>query len=164
VIRVTTDKLAFPGDGVTYLNGERFTGFEVFHEDSGWECAEHEYRDGLLSGVKREWHRPGALALEAECARGVRHGRSMEWHASGLLASDAMYEHGIKVRARMWDESGRLIEDFVLPESGSTFDLLQAFRKAEAERLENAEAAESRSGPSTLNKNNDSGPAGPNDK
>jgi hypothetical protein len=78
-------------------------------------------------------HRPGVLALEAECALGARHGRTREWHDSGLLAADVVYEYGIKVRGRAWDESGQLVEDFTLAESGPTFELLQAFRKAEAE-------------------------------
>jgi antitoxin component YwqK of YwqJK toxin-antitoxin module len=149
VIRVTTSELDYPGDGVTYLNGERFTGFEVFHDDSGWKCAEHEYRDGRLSGVKRAWHRPGVLALEAECALGVRHGRSREWHESGVLASDAVYEHGIKVRGRAWAESGQLVEDFTLAESGPTFELLQAFRKAEAEYSAGSGGAEPGAAPDT---------------
>jgi hypothetical protein len=81
VIRVTSLELDYPGDGVTYFGGKQFTGFEVFRDDSGWECAEHEYRDGLLSGVKREWHWPGVLALEAECALGGFQGRVRRWQA-----------------------------------------------------------------------------------
>jgi hypothetical protein len=73
----------------------------------------------------------------------VRHGRSRKWHESGLLASDAVYEYGIKVRGRAWDaKSGQLVEDFTLAESGSTFELLQAFRKAEAEYIAGCESAE----------------------
>jgi antitoxin component YwqK of YwqJK toxin-antitoxin module len=121
VIRVTTSELEYPGDGVTYFKGERFTGFQVSRDDSGWECAEREYRDGLLSGARRGWHRPGVLALDADCAWGAFHGRVREWHESGLLASDAVYEYGIKVRGRAWDESGQLVEDFTPAESDPIF-------------------------------------------
>jgi antitoxin component YwqK of YwqJK toxin-antitoxin module len=135
MIRVTSLELDYPGDGVTYLNGERFTGFQVFRDEGGWECAEVEYRDGLLSGVKREWHRPGVLGLEAECALGVFHGRVRRWHESGLLTSEAVYEHGIRLKEEAWDESGKLIENYSLSEPDPSFGLLQAFRRAEAEYL-----------------------------
>ena len=135
MIRVTSLELEYPGDGVTYFRGERFTGFEVLRDDSGWECAEHEYRDGLLSGVKREWHRPGVLALEAECALGAFHGRVRRWHETGLAESDAVYEHGIGLRSQVWDEEGLLVEDFTLSEADPAFRVLLAFRRAEAEHI-----------------------------
>ena len=135
MIRVTSRELDYPGDGVTYIGGERFTGFQVFPDTAGWEYAEHEYRDGLLSGIIREWYRLGALELEAECALGVYHGRVRRWHESGLPASDAVYEYGIRLRGQAWDESGNLIEDFTLTELDPSFGILQAFRRAEAEPL-----------------------------
>jgi antitoxin component YwqK of YwqJK toxin-antitoxin module len=95
--------------------------------------AEEEYRDGLLSGGKRAWHRPGVLEQEAECAQGVFHGRVRQWHESGLPATDEVYEYGIRLRGQAWDESGNLVEEYTLSESDPDFDILQAFRRGEAE-------------------------------
>lgn len=129
MIRATSLELDYPGDGLMYLNDEPFTGFHTFCDDSGWECAEHEYRDGLLYGIKRMWWRPGLLELEAECKWGVYHGRVREWHESGHLAFDAMYEHGVKLRGKMWNELGEVIEDYTLSESEPSFRLLESFRQ-----------------------------------
>jgi antitoxin component YwqK of YwqJK toxin-antitoxin module len=130
--RYTTEQLDYPGDGLHYLGEEPFTGILEFRSPDGTLEAEAEYKDGLLSGLKRAWHRPGVLELEAECALGAYHGRVREWHESGTPATDSVYEYGICLRRRSWDESGSPVEDYALSESDDDYSLLQAFRRAEA--------------------------------
>jgi antitoxin component YwqK of YwqJK toxin-antitoxin module len=131
--RVRQKELDYESDGLYYLDGKPFTGTLEYLAKGGWVQAEEEYRDGLLSGWKREWHRPGALEKEAQCAWGACHGSYREWDEDGRLVVEGTYEYGIRVSGKRWDEDGRVVEDFRLRETDPDFDLLEAFRASHAE-------------------------------
>jgi antitoxin component YwqK of YwqJK toxin-antitoxin module len=128
MIRVHLEELDYPGDRLYYLNGQPFTGVVVYLSEEGWTQAEEEYREGLLSGWKREWHRPGVLEREAQCAWGARHGLCREWDEDGLLVAENSYEYGVRVSGRRWDSKGSVTEDFQLQESDPAFQIIQACR------------------------------------
>lgn len=130
VLRVTTEQLDYPGDGLHYRNGEPFTGVLEFRLPNGELEAEEEYKGGLLSGLKRVWYPSGVLHLEAGCAWGGYHGRVCEWHENGRLAGDAAYEYGIRTRGTRWDDQGRAVEEFELSETDPAYRTLELSRAA----------------------------------
>jgi antitoxin component YwqK of YwqJK toxin-antitoxin module len=129
--RVTEEELDYPGDGLYYHDGKLFTGVVVSLSDEGWVLAEEELRDGLLAGWKRAWHRPGALACEAQCDLGVLHGLCREWDEDGHLVVENSYEYGIRVSGKCWDSGGRVVEEFHLTEADPAFIILQVSRAAQ---------------------------------
>ena len=128
--RVPMSHLRYPGDGLYYQGATPFTGVGVYPQDGSGVLAEEEYRDGLLCGVRREWHPSGRLASEAECRHGVSHGRTREWSDGGLLLGDSAYEYGYLVESRRWDEGGDLVEEFTLAVGDPGYDLLVAMRES----------------------------------
>ena len=136
MIRVKQEELDYHGDGLYYHGGKPFTGIVVYPSDEGWTQAEEEYHDGLLSGAKREWFRPGALEREAQCAWGGRHGLCREWDESGHLVAEDTYEYAVRVAGKRWDSEGRVTEEFQLQESDPAFQVLQASRAAHRQAQE----------------------------
>ncbi len=138
-VRVTTEQLDYPGDGLYYRDGKPFTGVLELRLPSGGMEAEEEYKDGLLSGRTREWHPSSSIRLEAECAWGGYHGRVREWYEDGRLAADAAYEYGIRTRETRWDELGRVVEEFDLSEADPDYHTLKLSRAAFGSDAETAE-------------------------
>ena len=102
-------------DGVHYHDGEAFTGISLFVGKSGSVKAEHEFQDGVRSGTCRTFYPSGELASEEAYERDVAHGLRHEWHENGRLASEEMFEFGIRVWSRRWDDGGRQVVDYRLP-------------------------------------------------
>jgi antitoxin component YwqK of YwqJK toxin-antitoxin module len=128
--RFTSEQLDYPGDGLHYLKGEPFTGVMEFRYKNGTLEAEEEYKDGLLSGMRRVWHPSGIPQEEAECAWGVHHGRLREWDEQGRLIIDATYEYGIRTHGTRWDEQGQVTEEFELSEADPAYRTLERARIA----------------------------------
>ncbi len=115
--RVRPNELDYADDGLYYDGDVPFTGVIYYTRDpGGWLEAEEEYRDGLAWGRRQAWFRSGGPREEASCAWGVYHGRVRKWHENGHLASDATYAYGIRVEEMRWDETGKLLEDYHIPE------------------------------------------------
>lgn len=129
-MRVHEEDLEYPGDGLYYHEGKPFTGVVESLSDEGGVLAKEEFRDGLLSGWKRAWHRPGTLAREAQCEEGGLHGLSREWDEDGHLVAEDHYEDGVRVSGKRWDVGGTLTEEFHLQESDPAFMIVQASRTA----------------------------------
>lgn len=126
--RVSLEELDYTSDGLYCLDGNPFTGVVEHFSNDGWIEVEEEYQDGLLSGVKREWHRQGVLRLEAACAFGARHGRCREWDDSSRLVAEEFYEFGIRVTGKRWNAEGILVEEFAIGETDPGYQLLQTMR------------------------------------
>lgn len=125
---VDIEDLEYPGDGLYYFNGMPFTGLAVT-TDAGRVEAEEHYRDGLLWGMKKVWHRNGQLEREAECAFGVFHGLVRTWFADGKPESESIYEHGVLVLQQRWDEAGNA-SAYRLREGDPNYELVKAYRRA----------------------------------
>ena len=117
-------------DGLYYQDGVRFTGVAAYVAD-GWIESEAGYKDGLLCGMKREWHGPGQLAREAECKFGARHGLCREWDDAGRLIAEHNYEFGVRVSGSRWNADEDLIEEFQIKESDPGYSMLQSMRNAD---------------------------------
>ncbi|VTS06064.1 toxin-antitoxin system YwqK family antitoxin [Tuwongella immobilis] len=115
--------------GVYTFNGEPFTGLAFQSGPGGWIRSDEEYRDGLPWGVSRTWHSSTQLASESRTVGGVWHGPRREWHPTGQLALEEELEFGIALRRRRWDESGAIVEDFLLLETDPNYETLLMFRK-----------------------------------
>jgi antitoxin component YwqK of YwqJK toxin-antitoxin module len=121
-------------EGRMCLNGEPFTGIEEFENDEG--RGEATYVDGILSGLRRGWFPSGTPYYEEEMLMGVYHGKKREWHPDGQLAEEADYELGVKLRQKLWDEDGVLIEEFELEEDDPAYEELRLKRQTYEEEIE----------------------------
>ena len=62
--------------------------------------------------------------------QGLLHGLRHEWHERGRLAAEEMFEYGIRHWGKRWDKDGALVEDFRLEEIDPNFGILQLYRAA----------------------------------
>jgi antitoxin component YwqK of YwqJK toxin-antitoxin module len=141
MLRLPSERLDYPGDGLHYFEGQPFTGVMEFRRPDGGLEGEEEYRDGLLWGCRRIWFPSGRPQEEAECAWGGYHGRAREWYEDGRLASDEVYEYGIRTRGTTWGEDGQVAEEFKLSESDPAYRTLELFRAAFGDAGKTAESA-----------------------
>jgi hypothetical protein len=137
--RVLNSEIDYPGDGLYYHEGKRFTGMKYsLNEDEGWLEAESEYMEGLPSGLTREWAGPDRdpLVYEGQFRGGVLHGRSRRWDNDGTLVEDGEYAYGFTLWAKMWDEDGNLIDDYKLKASDGNYTQLLKYRQIEKDQAE----------------------------
>lgn len=133
--KVLIQSLEYPGDGLHYKAGVPFTGVAITKDThGGWVQAEEEYKDGVVCGLVKTWHAPDVLATEEVCAWGVRHGNFREWSESGQLIAEGYYQYGIRVSEKIWDESGKLIEDYQLKETDPDFETMTLAKQAYGEQ------------------------------
>lgn len=131
--RVPASSLVYD-DGQYYLDGKPFTGVAYILEDNAdWVQGEIEIKDGLESGVKREWWKPGKLMSEATWRGGALHGKLRSWHSNGQLDEEGEYEFGIPIWERTWDEDGELLEEYQLKEGEPNYAYLQKMRALDKE-------------------------------
>ncbi|NMO15666.1 hypothetical protein HPC49_11100 [Pyxidicoccus fallax] len=128
--RVPRGELSYDADdGLTYFEGEPFTGIARGEFIDGTLESEAEFREGLLWGHSRAWHGNGALAEEADYFQDVKHGVSREWSPEGVLQEETECEYGIVLSKRKWDEKGTLVEEYRLKETDSAYERLLQSRK-----------------------------------
>lgn len=116
------------GYGLYTYHGVPFTGV-AFTIEWGVLTSEVEYRDGLRSGLLRDWHRDGGLAAEGTFLADTIQGTYREWHRNGQLALEQVGEYGILLSEKRWDESGRLVKEYAIEEGGGDWQSLQQRRK-----------------------------------
>ena len=73
-----------------------------------------------------EW---GGLTSETQYHGGLRSGTHREWHPNGQLAVEKVGEHGILLREQQWDESGWVVKEYTIKESGPDWQTLELCRK-----------------------------------
>lgn len=127
--RVLTKMISFAEDGLSYYDGEPFTGVAYAEWPDGTLESESEYREGLPWGKSKSWHKDGNLFAECEMFQDALHGFAREWSANGQLISEIKAEYGIVLRERRWNEQGELLEDYELKETDSDFTQLLEYRK-----------------------------------
>lgn len=127
--RVPLSKLWWDETTGLYLwNGVPFTGV-AYAGRRGEIESETEYRDGLRSGSHREWFLGGNKLAEGTFRDGTIHGTYREWHKNGQPAVEQISEHGITISEKRWDESGRLVKEYVIEEGGEDWQDLQEYRE-----------------------------------
>ena len=105
-----------------------FTGV-AFSIEWGVLTAEAEYREGLRSGLLRQWHRGGGLVAEGTFLAGTIQGSYREWHRNGQLALERVGEYGILLSEKKWDEQGRLVTQYAIEEGSEDWKSLQQRRE-----------------------------------
>lgn len=127
--RVPAKKVSMARDGLHYCDGQPFTGIAYTEYPDGTPRSESEYREGLVWGRSRSWHKNGAPSDESHFFRDVLHGVAREWSPEGVLVSEVVCEYGITLSERTWDERGNLVEEYQLQETDADFATLQEFRR-----------------------------------
>src|ERR1700687_2168026 len=118
-------------DGLILLDDEPFTGIGYYLDEQGRLEAEVTYQDGARTGPSHGWWDTGGLSYEYDLFRGVYHGKKREWHRNGQLAEESEYELGIKVRHKLWDEDGELIEEGELDKNHPDYARLDRLGRAD---------------------------------
>ena len=113
--RVDWNDLDFDEHHRAFLDGVPFTGVAVEMYPSGALWTESPMVDGLIEGSSREWYEDGQIESDEVHHRGaLRYVRT--WHRNGQLKEEATVEDTIALTRKVWDEHGRLLLDYTLPD------------------------------------------------
>ena len=128
--RIDVDSIEFTNDYTYVLDGQLFTGIaEDINSETG-ERSELEIRQGVQSGVSREWTAAGTLRREAEFKNNVLHGRQCEWGDDGRLRQESTYEYGICIHRRTHGPDGSIDRDYRIEDDPSQLELLELIRNS----------------------------------
>jgi antitoxin component YwqK of YwqJK toxin-antitoxin module len=123
-------------DGCKYLDDVPFTGVGYYLDEEGRLDSEASYRDGIQFGLRRAWFETGTLLHEYPMFRGVLHGKKREWHRNGQLAEEADYEFGHGLHRKRWDEDGNLIEEYDIDKNSPAYKEVEEYREAYKDELD----------------------------
>ena len=112
---------------LTY-HGHPFMGVAFELNPNGQLISETEFVDGQRSGISRDWNSNGILVREQHYKFGSLYGRFKEWNENGLLIKDSCYELGIRLWEKQFDDTGKLLNDFVLSAGSPQECLLNKLR------------------------------------
>ena len=130
--RVHWDLLEYEWEGSYLLNDEPYNGTAYTTNKAGEMVEEMEYVDGWETHYK-QWYLSGQLREETEFKpNDIWH---WEWHENGQMALEKRNEGGAISQRKRWDDSGNLIEDFVIKPGDDYYAifLLASQRKAARE-------------------------------
>ena len=69
------------------------------------------FRDGRKHGLYETYHENGALKARVTFKDGLETGAAKHYYADGKLEAEGEFERGRLVRAKKYDEAGKLISD-----------------------------------------------------
>lgn len=132
LIRVDYSQIELAPDGTDDVlhKGQLFTGLLCERGRCGAFVALMGYLGGRRHGPDRQWYPNGILMTEGYNFGDSTHGPLRHWYPSGRRMTDEFYELSICVRRHCWDESGRLIESFMLQPSDASYQQLLQRRAA----------------------------------
>lgn len=113
-------------DAVTKKNGrlyrknvwdDPFTGTVIENFPDGSISLETSYYRGLPHGQQKRNFPSGNLALLANFDQGILVGTKSRWWPSGILREEAYWSGGRYIGRRLWDQTGRLIKEEIIPQS-----------------------------------------------
>jgi hypothetical protein len=96
---------------------EPFTGIVVENFPDGALSLETSYYKGLPHGHQVRNFANGKRALEAKFDQGVLVGVKSRWWPNGLIREEAYWSEGKYIGRRLWDRTGRLIKEEIVPKS-----------------------------------------------
>jgi antitoxin component YwqK of YwqJK toxin-antitoxin module len=104
-------------DGMVYRDGleDPLTGRIIDRFESGDIKMDASYLDGLPHGTQIRYFDGGVPALEATFDNGRLSGIKSRWWQNGLIREEEYWSEGNYRGRRLWDESGRLIREEILP-------------------------------------------------
>lgn len=104
-------------DGLVYREGIEtpFTGRIIDRFESGEIKMDSSYLDGQPHGMQVRYYGNGKPALEASFDNGRLSGIKSRWWENGLIREEEYWSEGKYRGRRLWDESGRLTKEEMLP-------------------------------------------------
>ena len=69
------------------------------------------FKNGCYRGLYEEYHENGALKARVMFEDGLETGTAKHYYANGKLEAEGEFERGRLIRAKKYDESGKLISD-----------------------------------------------------
>ena len=89
----------------------RQTGTSKQYYANGALATKVMFRDGRKHGLYETYHENGALKARVTFKDGLETGTAKHYYADGKLEAEGEFERGRLVRAKKYDESGKLISD-----------------------------------------------------
>ena len=104
-------------DGLVYREGIEtpFTGRIIDRFESGEIKLDSSYLEGQPHGMQVRYYDNGKPALEASFDNGRLSGIKSRWWENGLIREEEYWSEGKYRGRRLWDESGRLTKEEMLP-------------------------------------------------
>lgn len=121
------------------LHGEPFTGVAYSTWPTGAVMDEWTFRNGEKWGPFREYYSDGRLTASGYNVAGVSHGVWRTWFPDGRKQSVTLIQYGVTVRAKDWDEQGRVWRDYQVqsePEAQWYLNHLEESRRKYAPLIE----------------------------
>ena len=118
--KIWQEEAVIKKNGRLYRKGlldEPFTGTVVESFPDGSISLETSYYRGLPHGQQNRKFPSGNPALQANFDQGVLVGVKSRWWPSGFLREEAYWSEGKYIGRRLWDRTGRLIKEEVIPQS-----------------------------------------------
>ena len=79
--------------------------------ESGALAAKVMFKDGLKHGPYETYHENGALKASVTFKEGLEMGTAKHYYANGKLKAEGEFERGRLIRAKKYNEVGKLISD-----------------------------------------------------
>jgi antitoxin component YwqK of YwqJK toxin-antitoxin module len=127
--RVPSEEIEEGPDNRCYHDGVLFTGISYASFRTGELKRETEYRDGIPWGQQLTFRLDGSEESEGTLAAGYKEGYWRTWHPNGRLASEEWCHIGVALTSKKWDHTGKLLEDFVLPETDPRYLNMLEYRR-----------------------------------
>ena len=114
---ITSTESKLGEGGLVYRDGIEtpFTGRIIDRFESGDIQMDSSYLEGQPHGVQVRYYKNGKPALEATFDNGRLSGIKSRWWESGLIREEEYWSDGKYRGRRLWDESGRLTKEEMLP-------------------------------------------------
>jgi antitoxin component YwqK of YwqJK toxin-antitoxin module len=114
---ITSTESKLGEDGLVYRDGIEtpFTGRIIDRFESGVIQMDSSYLEGQPHGLQVRYYKNGKPALEATFDNGRLSGIKSRWWESGLIREEEYWSDGNYRGRRLWDESGRLTKEEMLP-------------------------------------------------
>ncbi len=94
-----------------------FTGTLIENFPDGTRSLTTSYYRGLPHGQQIRNYPNGQRALEASFDQGVLVGVKSRWWPNSLIREEAYWSEGRYIGRRLWDRTGRLIKEEIIPQS-----------------------------------------------
>lgn len=110
------------------LTGSLFTGIAVERTETGALIGLAGFSLGSKHGPWRSWHVNCLPKKEFYFLDGARNGPLRKWYENGELAYDAYWECDYCIRAKGWNELGKMVKDYKMTSDSRYFPSLKKER------------------------------------
>jgi antitoxin component YwqK of YwqJK toxin-antitoxin module len=97
---------------VTNWKNEKQNGLHTQYYKNGNKAKEFTYKDGGVTGIKRNWYENGQIDDEMYITGSVPHEKATSWYNNSQKRSEGNYEFGKKVgNWTYWDKHGNILDE-----------------------------------------------------